>query len=154
MPLLALVVYGFAVGRPPWEAPPLYWLYAFVGFFVAFNWEISRKIRAPEEEREGVDSYTKVFGTYGAAWAVLLVRVVDTAMVAVVGYRLGLAPWFYAVLVALFAVCLVGFLRYRLRTSVKTARAMEAYAGFYIVAFDITLAVALAVELGFELPGH
>ena len=37
---------SFATGRYPWEAPPWFWVYAWVGFFVTFNWEVSRKIRA------------------------------------------------------------------------------------------------------------
>lgn len=144
MPLFALVVWSFATGKHLWEAPGWFWLYAFVGFFVAFNWEISRKIRAPEQEIEGVDSYTKIFGTYGAAWAVLAVRVIDTGMVALVGRHLGVSIWFYGVIVALFVLCMVGFLQYRFRTGAKTAKRMEVYAGMYIVAFDLTLAVELA----------
>jgi 4-hydroxybenzoate polyprenyltransferase len=106
MPFLSLTVFSFATGRWPWEAPPWFVVYAWVGFFVTFNWEVSRKIRAPEDEIEGVDSYTRVFGTYGAAYIVLLIRVIDTALVALVGWHLGLSPWFYAALVALFLVCL------------------------------------------------
>ncbi len=148
MPLFALVVFGFATGLYPWEAPAWYWLYAFVGFFVTFNWEISRKIRAPEDELEGVDSYTKIFGTFGAAYAVLLVRVIDTGMVALVGWHLGLSPWFYAVLVGLFCACLVGFLQFRLGPTRKTAKRMETYAGMYIIAFDLALAVELGRKYG------
>jgi 4-hydroxybenzoate polyprenyltransferase len=151
MPLFALVIFSFATGAYAWEAPGWFWLYAFVGFFVTFNWEISRKIRAPEEERDGVDSYTKLFGTYGAAYAVLLVRVIDTGMVALVGLHLGLPPWFYLILVALFCVCLLGFFQYRFTTTPRTARRMEIYAGMYIVAFDITLAIALVVRHGLHI---
>lgn len=153
MPLLALVVFSFATGRWPWTAPAWFWVYAFVGFFVTANWEISRKIRAPEEEREGVASYTRAFGTYGAAWAVLGVRVVDTAMVAAVGWHLDLAAGFYWALVALFLVCLAGFVHYRLDTNPRTARRMETYAGVYIVAFDLILVVALAHRFGLEVAG-
>ena len=148
MPLLALVVFSAATGRYLWEAPAWFWLYAFVGFFVTFNWEVSRKIRAPEQEIEGVETYTKVFGTYGAAYLVLAIRVVDTAMVALVGWHLGLPAWFYGVLVALYAVCLLGFFQYRWQTSPRTAKRMEFYAGMYIVAFDLTLAVAIAQHNG------
>lgn len=152
MPLLALMVFSFATGKAPWEAPPLFWLYAWVGFFVTFNWEVSRKIRAPEEEIDGVDSYTKIFGLYGAAWVVLGIRVVDTALVALVGYRLGVSAWFYWALVALFAVCLVGFFDFRFRTSPRTAKRMETYAGIYVVAFDLILAIEIIRMYGMELP--
>jgi len=151
MPLLALVVYSFTTSRYPWEAPAWFWVYAFVGFFVTFNWEVSRKIRAPEQEIEGVDSYTKIFGTYGAAWVVLLIRVIDTALVALVGHHLGLSLWFYVALVVLFAVCLVGFLQFRFNTNPKTAKRMEAYAGMYIIAFDLILAVEIVRRYGVVL---
>ena len=143
MPLLAMIVLAFATGLYPWQAPGWFWLYAFVGFFVTFNWEISRKIRIPDDEIEGVDSYSRIFGTFGVAWVVLGIRVVDTAMVALVGWHLGLTVWFYAALVALFAVCCVGFAHYRMRPTRKTARRLETYAGMYIIAFDLILALAL-----------
>ncbi len=148
MPLLSLMVFSFATGHWPWAAPGWFLVYAWVGFFVTFNWEVSRKIRAPEDEIEGVDSYTRIFGTYGAAWVVLLLRVIDTALVALVGWHLGLSPWFYAALVALFLACLLGFFDYRLHTSRKTAKRMETYAGIYIIAFDVILAIEIARKWG------
>jgi 4-hydroxybenzoate polyprenyltransferase len=153
MPLLAAMIFSFSTRRLPWEAPPWYWLYSCVGFFVTFNWEISRKIRAPEDEREGITTYTRVFGTYGAAYAVLVVRVVDTLLVAAVGWHLGAAVWFYSALVVLYLVCLVGFVRYRLRPDRRNARRMELYAGLYVVAFDLLIAAALAERFGLELRG-
>ncbi|HEY7216022.1 MAG TPA: UbiA family prenyltransferase [Thermoanaerobaculia bacterium] len=151
MPLLALMIFSFATGRWPWEAPLWFWIYAWVGFFVTFNWEVSRKIRAPEDEIEGVDSYTRVFGTYGAAYVVLLIRVIDTGLVALVGWHLGLSPWFYAALVLLFLVCLTGFFQYRFHTNRKTAKRMETYAGMYVIAFDVILAVEIARRYGIRL---
>lgn len=153
MPLLAMMIYAFATGRYPWQASNWYWLYAFVGFFVTFNWEVSRKIRAPEDEIEGVDTYSRIFGTYGAAWLVLGIRVVDTALVSLVGWHLGLSPWFYVVLVVLFIVCLNGFIQYRRHTNRQTAKRLEHYAGMYIIAFDLTLAVELLRLHGFTLGG-
>jgi 4-hydroxybenzoate polyprenyltransferase len=151
MPLFALVVFSFTTGLYPWQAPAYFWLYGLVGFFVTFNWEVSRKIRAPEEERDGVDSYTKIFGTFGAAYIVLAIRVIDTGLVAFVGWHLGLSRWFYLFLVALFAVCLVGFFQYRRRPTPRTARRMELYAGMYIIAFDLALAVEIVRRHGLEV---
>ena len=148
MPLLALLVFSFATGRWPWQAPFWFGVYAWVGFFVTFNWEVSRKIRAPEDEIEGVETYTRAFGTYGAAYVVLLIRVIDTALVALVGWHHGLPPWFYAALVALFLVCLVGFFQYRFNTNRETAKRMEVYAGMYVIAFDVILALAIVAQYG------
>lgn len=148
MPLLALVVFSFATAMAPWHATGWYWVYASVSFFVAFNWEISRKIYVPAQERAGVDSYSKVFGTYAAAYIVLAVRVIDTALVMLVAWHLGLALWFYVALVLLFVVCAAGVLRFRLWPSPATAKQLGTYAGIYIVAFDLLLAIELARKCG------
>jgi len=148
MPLLAMVVFSFATGRYLWQAPGWYWMYAAVGFFVALSWEVSRKIRAPDDEIDGVDSYTKLFGTYGAAYLVLAIRVVDTGLVTLVAHHLGLSVWFYGWLLLMFLICLVGFFHYRFRTTTATARQLATYAGFYIVAFDLALTVELICTYG------
>lgn len=150
MPLLALLVFSFATQRWPWEAPPWFWVYAFVGFFVTFNWEVSRKIRAPEEEIEGVDSYTKIFGTFGAAYVVLVIRAIDTGLVAAVGWHLQFSAWFYLALVILYAVCLAGFFQYRFAPTPRHAKRMEIYAGMYMIVFDLLVAVALGRKFGVD----
>lgn len=143
MPLFALVVFSFTTNLYPWQAPGWFWLYSFVGFFVTLNWEVSRKIRAPEDEINGVDTYSRIFGTYGAAYLVVVIRVIDTALVSLVGFHLGLSPWFYAVLMLLFLICLKGLFDFRSNTNARTAKRMESYAGIYIIAFDIILAVEI-----------
>jgi len=148
MPLLSLLVFSFATKRWPWEAPPWFWVYAFVGFFVTFNWEVSRKIRAPEEELEGVDSYTKIFGTFGAAYVVLLIRAIDTLLVAALGHHLGVSKWFYVALGVLYAVCLAGFFQYRFRPTPRHAKMMEVYAGMYMIVFDLLVALELGRKYG------
>ena len=152
MPLLSLMVFSFATGRFPWQAPAWFWVYSWVGFCVTSNWEVSRKIRAPADEIEGVESYTRVFGTYGAAYVVLGIRVLDTGLVALVGHHLGLPASFYAALVALFVLCLGGFLDYRFRTSRASAKRMELFAGIYIIAFDLILAFEIGRRFGIVAP--
>jgi 4-hydroxybenzoate polyprenyltransferase len=150
MPLLALLVYSYATRRMPWTAPGWFIVYAFVGFFVTFNWEVSRKIRAPEQEIDGVDSYSKIFGMYGAAYIVLAIRAIDSAMVAAVGWHLGFSSWFYIALVVLYLVCLAGFARFRSRPTAKAAKMMEVYAGAYMIVFDLLVAVELGRKFGLD----
>ncbi len=151
MPLLSLWVFSFATGRYPWEAPGLYWMYALVGLFVTLNWEVSRKIRAPEQEIEGVETYSTIFGTYGAAWLVLFIRIIDTALVAYVGYALGFGTFFYVAIALLYLACVVGFLQFRIMTTPRSAKMMEVYAGVYMIVFDILVAVELGRTRGLEV---
>jgi 4-hydroxybenzoate polyprenyltransferase len=153
MPLLAMVIWSFATRRFFWEMPPWYWLYSMVGFFLAFNWEVSRKICAPEDEREELDSYSRLFGAYRAAYLVLVIRMISTALVALVALHLGLSVCFYLLLVLLFLVCLVGSFQYRFRTSTATAKRLGIYAGVYIVAFDLALAIELGRKFGIDWSG-
>ncbi len=143
MPLIAMVVFSFTTGEYFWNAPGWFWLYAFVGFFVTLNWEISRKIRSQDQEIDGVDSYTRIFGVRGAAHAVLIVRVIDTLLVAVVGWHLQASVWFYVALIVLFCVCLTGYFNYLSDSNAKNAKRMETYAGIYIIMFDLILAFEL-----------
>lgn len=149
MPLLSLMVYSFATGRMPWEAPGVFWVYAFVGFFVTFNVEVSRKIRAPEDEVPGLESYSRIFGTYGAAWIVLALRIIDTTLVSIVGHAIGVGAWFYVAVVALLLVTLGTFVRFRRNTNARSARALERNAGLYLIAFDLILAAELVRMQGF-----
>ena len=119
-----------------------------MGFFVTFNWEVSRKIRAPEDEIEGVDTYTRVFGTYGAAYVVLVLRVIDTALVALVGWHLGLSPgstppWWPSSSSAWWGSSSTVSI-----PTARHARRMETYAGMYVIAFDVILAVAIGARFG------
>lgn len=60
------------MGAP--EAEPgmiIYWLMG-LSFATGMTLEIVRKTRGPEEERDTVDSYSKVFGTQGSAYVVLV----------------------------------------------------------------------------------
>lgn len=149
MPLLSLMVFSFATGRMPWQAPGIFWVYAFVGFFVTFNVEVSRKIRAPQDEIEGLESYSRIFGTYGAAWLVLGLRVLDTTLVSIVGYAIGVSVWFYVAVVVLLLVTLGTFIRFRRNTTARTAKALERNAGLYLIAFDLILAAELVRMQGF-----
>jgi 4-hydroxybenzoate polyprenyltransferase len=148
MPLFALVVFSFATGRYPWQASTWFWVYSWVGFFVTLNWEISRKIRAPDDEITGVDSYSQLFGPFGASYLVLLVRAVDTLLVWLVGQHLGLSGWFTMALIVLYLVCVLGFIQFRMHTTRANAKRLETYAGMYIIAFDALLAFELGRRQG------
>jgi 4-hydroxybenzoate polyprenyltransferase len=50
--------------------PSLY-VMMLLAFVSGFCFEIARKTRGPEEERETVDSYSKIFGTQGSAYVVM-----------------------------------------------------------------------------------
>jgi hypothetical protein len=148
MPLLAMIVFGFTTGEYFWHAPGWFWWYSLVGFFVTFNWEISRKIRAPEDELPGVDTYSAIFGPFVAASLVLFIRVIDTSMVAAVGRHLNLSPLFFVAIILLFALTLFSYFSFIRNVTRRTAKQLEHTAGLYIIAFDAALAIELIRKCG------
>lgn len=143
MPLLTATIFSFTMHRPFWEAPWLFWAYAAADFFAFSNWEISRKIRLPEDEIAGVDSYSGHLGAFTAGYIALSLRVLNTVLAWVVGIYLDLGVFYYIGLIVLFLITLFGFLHFRLRPSRRTARNLEAYAGGYIILFYFVLAAEL-----------
>lgn len=68
---------------------------AVVAFLLGFVFEIARKTFTPEDERQGVDSYSKVWGTRGAPMVMLLLlgaALVTTTMM-IAGFASGWAAW-------------------------------------------------------------
>lgn len=143
MPLMTATIFSFTMQRPFWEAPWLFWAYAAADFFAFANWEISRKVRLPEDEIEGVSSYSKEFGMFKACNVVVGLRVLNTVLAWIVGIYLDLGLFYYAGLVVLFIVSLLGVVRFRLKPTRKTAANLEAYGGGYIILFYFVLAAEL-----------
>lgn len=76
MMIMPLIVFWLAnIATPSADisnvlTPSLY-IMMLLAFVSGFCFEIARKTRGPEEERETVDSYSKIFGTKGSAYVVM-----------------------------------------------------------------------------------
>ena len=143
MPLMTATIFSFTMQRPFWEAPWLFWAYAAADFFAFSNWEISRKIKLPEDEIDGVSSYSKSFGMFNAGYAVLVLRILNTVLAWIVGVYLNLGLFYYTGLIILFLGTCYGLLKFRLNPNRKNTKNLEAYGGSYIILFYLVLAVEL-----------
>lgn len=153
MPLLTATIFSFTMNRPFWEAPWLFWAYALADFFAFSNWEISRKIKMPEDEIEGVDSYSKHLGINRSANTVVILRVLNTILAWIVGVYIDLGPFYYGGLIVLFVVTLFGMLKFRFNPNRKTASQLEHYGGGYIILFYFVLAAELFYQNGITFGG-
>ena len=80
MAIMPLIVWWLAVvANPEVQFTPVLIAMMSLAFVSGFCFEITRKTRGPEEERDTVDSYTKILGVKGAT---TLVFVLVSAMVA------------------------------------------------------------------------
>jgi 4-hydroxybenzoate polyprenyltransferase len=102
IPLVDLVAssahWGVAAINPP---TALGWFFA-VSFFNGILLEIGRKIKLPENEEEGVVSYSKLWGMYNAAYVWLGVLTVTLILAFVAASAIHSPIWVY-VLLSVFA---------------------------------------------------
>jgi hypothetical protein len=82
-------------------------------------------------------------GVYPPAWGTLLALLFSGMISALVGVLMDFAWWYHAVVVALLLVVALGVLHFRIRTTTATAASLQMYAGMFIFAFDILLAIEL-----------
>ena len=103
--IIPLIIWWMCMLAEPSAEPGLviYWLMG-LSFATGMTLEIVRKTRGPEEERDTVDSYSKVFGTQGSAYVVmLLLTFMLLQMLAICGFVVSEGFYLgYAVILLMF----------------------------------------------------
>lgn len=148
LPLIDL--YGTACDwRVAGVAPPagLIWLLT-VSFCNGFILEIGRKIRAPEDEEQGVETYSFLWGRQRAVYVWLGTLGVTAAFALLAANVVGFA-WQAAVLLTVMLVCAgASGLRFLLRPVAARARWIERCAGVWTLLMYLSLgALPLAARL-------
>lgn len=143
MPMYSLYVFTVVADTFPWYAPLPVLLYAWVSYGVGFAYELARKTRVPADERPGLITYSSVMGVYSPAWGTLLALLFSGTISAFVGVLMDFAWWYHVAVVALLGIVSFGVLHFRIRTTRATAASLQMYAGMFIFAFDILLAIEL-----------
>jgi 4-hydroxybenzoate polyprenyltransferase len=121
-------------------------LYILLATFSSLAFEIGRKVRAPEDEKEGQDTYTKALGIPPtvALLAVLLVLSggVASAMVS--------TPW-AGLSVFVLAVLAIGLVfRFVFSSTSRGAKKVEAATTFFALLLYLIVAVDVACSHGVE----
>ena len=125
-----------------------------LAFFFAVSYmngivvEFGRKLKAPEDEEEGVVSYTKMWGAKGGTivWMVSMAFTLGLATLAAnyAGYG---TPTFI-ILGGIFLLCILPGFFFIKQPRKKLAKAMEATSGIWTVAMYLTLgAIPMIMEL-------
>jgi len=106
-----ILFYVVACGNVPVSAGYLA-AFAATTYFVFCVFEIGRKIRAPADEREGVDMYSRIWGLRRAVFAWLSVLAAVALLAVVSAHPLAGWPWIAAIVAALLIVALIASLRF------------------------------------------
>ncbi len=103
--------------------------------------EIARKSWGPEQEREGVETYSRLWGPSIAGAAVLSVVLAGLAVAAFVNVRSGADIWFLVGLLAVAGYAAWMAIEYAGEPKLRTAKNMETAAGVYVAANYLLLGV-------------
>ena len=148
MPMGVLWVMNMA--SPGVELPPEVYALAVLSFVSGFTFEVSRKIKTPEDERDTIDSYTRVFGTKGAP-AVALGLVVTGALILCYVMQLVISDlhvgWFVAALVVPVLVA-QPYLKFIKEPNSELPDKIEAASAVALLSNHVILAVAIALDRG------
>jgi 4-hydroxybenzoate polyprenyltransferase len=148
MPMALIWLVQMGAGGEPL---PLWvgWL-ALLSFCSGAAFEVTRKTRGPEEERDGVDSYTKVMGTGLAPLVILGFLVLSTVVLAVLLRQVlgAVAGYWYLLLGVSLALPAVTLLQFRAKPSAKGRKKNEGTVALAMLMGYAILIAALWVARG------
>ncbi|UYZ59481.1 UbiA prenyltransferase family protein [Hymenobacter latericus] len=145
MPLIIGWVWSAYAARPLLSVPLL--LLALLSLLGGLSFEIARKIKTPEAERAGVDSYSRTLGYAGAIVAVLVVLL---AGVLVQGYLLNLLAtrlWPFALMGVLYLVTVGTYLGSLAKPRTKTLKVAELLVSLFMLTSYVSIIVEIAGRL-------
>jgi 4-hydroxybenzoate polyprenyltransferase len=139
--LLSLALLATARGVLPWQLSSADLVFALICWGVFNVFEIARKTFAPAEEKERVDSYSKLWGPFVAVALVLSQAIPITVLFALFSSLAGRASWIGQGILTLM-VLLSGVV-YAVRPSSGSARVYRGVGQAYIV---LVMVVAVVVS--------
>jgi 4-hydroxybenzoate polyprenyltransferase len=108
--------------------------------------EIARKSWAPEQEREGVETYSKLWKPSGAGVALMAVFLIGLAVSAFVHVRSGAGIIFLFGLLLSAAWACWTTIEYASKPTLRSAKALELSSGIYVLANYLLLGVLPLIE--------
>lgn len=150
MPMALIWMAQIGAGQAP--LPMTVGTLAALSFLSGAAFEVTRKLRAPEDERDTIDSYTKVLGTTRAPVVVMallalgtgtLTVLLDTLMAEAVG------PIWLGALIAVMLPALVSLQGFRSTPSAKAAKRCEGMVALCMLSGYVIMLVAIGLERGF-----
>ncbi len=127
---------------------------AALAFFSGASFEVTRKLRAPEEERDEVDSYTKSLGLTGAPVTIVLLLTGSMTMLFFllqwIFAELPSIPWI-ASLGALLALPAIALFKFRNTPSPKSRKLTEGMVSLAMLGGYVVTIVAVLVHRGVTL---
>lgn len=101
--------------------------------------EFGRKMKAPEDEEEGVVSYTGMWGINKAVRIWMISMIFTLIVASIAAYLAGYGLITFSVLCGLALICALAGFKFQKSPSKKSAKMMEAASGIWIVGMYLSL---------------
>ncbi len=148
-PVVALLVLFVAAGLGGAGAPATAtWAFVAVASFTSLGFELGRKLRAPADERPGVETYSAVLGPWRAGLLLGAALLAATVAAVAILWLQGAASWAWGVELGLGGLAVGLALRYGRRPSAPAAKAAEAGASLLALGLYLTPLAAAALRGG------
>jgi 4-hydroxybenzoate polyprenyltransferase len=155
MMIMPLIVFWLANLAVPSETlthvltTPLF-IMMLLAFVSGFCFEIARKTRGPEEERDTVDSYSKIFGTKGSAYVVMaLIAAMLVCQILLLNSMQITHLWVYSlILITTFALAIKQVFSFVSAPSLKAREKNEAVIAINMLIGYLVVIVAACVSNG------
>lgn len=125
------------------------WAYAGMSFLFGFCFELARKMKAPDEERAAVATYTSLYGVWRVAFAISVLWALATVTLAFVLVDDGVvatSPSLWAGVVALALPASLALERFAHRPTARAAKVAQAIVGLSMLAANGTIVATLLVR--------
>lgn len=147
-PLLCLYVYSIAAFQAGGTWHAVFWLQLAMGAGTGLGWEMSRKVRMPEDEHPQIDTYSKHFGPMGASTMAYAVLVSGAVCASFAGIQAGFPGYAFGLLGLGWIVATVGFVRFWLKPTPKGAKGLDNWAAVLMLLCYIAIAVGAVAGRG------
>ncbi len=125
---------------------PDFILFAFLGFCMTFSLEVARKIRVPEEEKPGADSYSKELGITGSLALSSGFQAAVLAFTFLLRKALGLPIWFLISTAVTWLIVAGLFAFLRTRMDDRISRKLDKVAALFYLQFYLGLLAVLIAK--------
>ncbi len=143
-PMMVVWMGSMSIHQLPTQA---FFLIPLLSFFSGMAFEISRKIRAPEMEKDTIQTYSQILGYKGACFASLACLLVTGGLLSYITFYLEASPIYYGVIWGSYILCALGFFSFMKNPTEATSKKVELSSSMYMLLAYLSVLIATGSKL-------
>jgi 4-hydroxybenzoate polyprenyltransferase len=151
MLLMGLYIYALYALSHELPIAPALGFYLAICFLTGLAFEIARKVRAPEDEREGLETYSQYFGTRRVPPVLILLLGASTFCAWGAGWAAHFSIYYYALTLLALVIVSLAIWRFRTHPNQKRAQSLSLYASLYALVLYVLIILESVLVRGIAL---